>query len=494
MHSRLSLAAASLTLPFALLAAVLLSGALLQPQPLQAAASSSHPATLLAHGSHTDTNTAAIVVQFDDARSAIRWVDFTAPISGLAALAQSGLDITVGETSWGPAVCAIEGVGCPADNCFCDANRYWGYSYWDGAGWQPYPVGAAESVISATGAIEGWRWGGSEDRTGVAAQAIAAASALEWLRGQQDPATGGFGNGVGGAVEVMMALGANDEAMSSWLPEGGKPQPGATSCARAPPVISRMARRRGGQAGRRHGRRCRLPHRAQPDSPAPTSAPPGRLCPDSGFNAWGILGAAALSESVPPGAVTPIGQQIQPDGGWEWQAGFGTDINTTALAVQALVAAGQPGHGDGDRERHWHSSRPARRRAAASSMTRPSRNRAPTPTLPPMPCRPFYAVGQDPASEAWTVDGATPITYLLSMQLPDGSFEWQPGHGREPAGDGASGAGAPGAQLPVGRRAVGELHQVKAVVAKQEASYCHSETDAAGSIDPGIETRDQSSF
>src|SRR5690606_31808910 len=130
---------------------------------------------------------------------------------GLAMLEATGLDLAVAETSFGPAVCAIEGIGCPADNCFCNTDEFWGYNFWDGTAWQGYPMGASSSEISVTGAIEGWRWGAFGSAQAPADQAIAAAGALEWLRSQQDPTTGGFGDSTGGAVEVLMALGANHE-------------------------------------------------------------------------------------------------------------------------------------------------------------------------------------------------------------------------------------------------------------------------------------------
>src|SRR5690606_12143035 len=108
------------TIPVALLVAVLW---LLSPA---ASAQAFHvvrdTATIAAHGEHTGTvSTAAVVVQLDNQRSIVRWVDFTDTVSGLAMLEATGLDLAVAETSFGPAVCAIEGVGCPVDNCFCNA-------------------------------------------------------------------------------------------------------------------------------------------------------------------------------------------------------------------------------------------------------------------------------------------------------------------------------------------------------------------------------------
>lgn len=58
--------------------------------------------------------------------------------------------------------------------------------------------------------------------------------------------------------------------------------------------------------------------------------------------AWAILGFAALSETVPPTLTNDLKAAQLPSGGWEYAAWWGADSNTTALAVQALVAAGEP--------------------------------------------------------------------------------------------------------------------------------------------------------
>jgi prenyltransferase beta subunit len=41
----------------------------------------------------------------------------------------------------------------------------------------------------------------------------------------------------------------------------------------------------------------------------------------------------------------------------------------------------------------------------------------------------ILAAGEDPTSGRWVISSTNPISYMLSMQLPDGSFEWMPGYG-----------------------------------------------------------------
>src|SRR5688500_15644256 len=73
---------------------------------------------------------ATLIVQLDDDRTLVRKLDLTAPISGLALLEQSDLDVVKADFSWGTAVCSIEGVGCPAEDCFCSENTFWNYLSW----------------------------------------------------------------------------------------------------------------------------------------------------------------------------------------------------------------------------------------------------------------------------------------------------------------------------------------------------------------------------
>ena len=61
-------------------------------------------------------------------------------------------------------------------------------------------------------------------------------------------------------------------------------------------------------------------------------------------NTWhqalAILGLSAADTAIPEGALKTLLALQQPDGGWEYTAGFGTWADNTALALQALLAAG----------------------------------------------------------------------------------------------------------------------------------------------------------
>lgn len=407
---------------------MLLLLALLAPQAAHAVTPAVGLSQAAAITATTDaTATAQIVVQFGPGEVAVRAITLTEPISGLAALQRTGLDVTVAETSFGPAVCAVEGVGCPQDNCFCDPARFWSYANYDGAAWQSYQVGASQSVISTAGAVEGWRWGEGENPAVSPEQGVAATKALAWLRSQQDRATGGYGDGLGGSLEVMLALGANHEQIADWRPADGSRSLLDFVRLRA----TRHSRQAVAEAGKLAVANvaaggCRTPRSLQPS--AYYSDTLGAYAPDSGFNAWGILGALALGQTAPPSAVEALGAQQQADGGWEWQPGFGTDTNTTALAVQTLLAAGYPVTDtqivnglaflkSGQQADGGFAYDPAAAQYGADANSTAYALMA------------LAAAGADPLGADWTVGGKSAVDFLLSLQGEDGSLEWQAGSG-----------------------------------------------------------------
>ncbi|RMG96030.1 MAG: hypothetical protein D6706_10885 [Chloroflexi bacterium] len=118
------------------------------------------PLTLLAQ----EQGQAGVVVVLPDGTVTTRCVSFSGvEISGYDLLTQAGLDVVVATGNAGTAVCAIEGTGCPADDCFCRCQgpdcQYW--SYWhlqpDGT-WAYSSAGAAQYRVKS-GGVDGWVWG-----------------------------------------------------------------------------------------------------------------------------------------------------------------------------------------------------------------------------------------------------------------------------------------------------------------------------------------------
>lgn len=110
------------------------------------------------------SNRVGLVVRFGDGSFVTRCVEFSEPqISGYDVLMRSGLNIVAAYFSGeGAAICAIEGTGCPVEECLiCDSPNYW--SYWhlvDGA-WA-YSQAGANGYTVHSGDVEGWSWGAAE--------------------------------------------------------------------------------------------------------------------------------------------------------------------------------------------------------------------------------------------------------------------------------------------------------------------------------------------
>ncbi len=68
----------------------------------------------------------------------------------------------------------------------------------------------------------------------------------------------------------------------------------------------------------------------------------GKYGDDAFAQALFILAERSLSRPVPAASAAYLISLQKPDGGWEFCCGFGTDTNSTATAVRALVAAGTP--------------------------------------------------------------------------------------------------------------------------------------------------------
>ena len=117
-----------------------------------------------------ESSRAALVVDLGDGTQQTACVSFTGEeISGIDLLTQSGLEFEVDTSSGSAAVCSIEGVGCPATDCFCQCNggencTFWGYSHQKEGEWVQYEVGASEAIAEA-GSVQGWSWGDGSGTT-----------------------------------------------------------------------------------------------------------------------------------------------------------------------------------------------------------------------------------------------------------------------------------------------------------------------------------------
>jgi len=109
-------------------------------------------------------NRVALVVRFGDGSLATRCVEFGEPeISGYDVLMRSGLNVVAAYYSGeGTAICAIEGTGCPVEECLtCDYPNYWSYWHLVGGAWVYSQVSASGYTVHPDD-VEGWSWGAGE--------------------------------------------------------------------------------------------------------------------------------------------------------------------------------------------------------------------------------------------------------------------------------------------------------------------------------------------
>ncbi|MFN2158910.1 MAG: prenyltransferase/squalene oxidase repeat-containing protein [Anaerolineales bacterium] len=248
--------------------------------------------------------------------------------------------------------------------------------------------------------------------------------ALDWLLTQQITETGGYGSG-SSTVETTLSIGSSNLAASSW-----KFDPNGRSLMDYWLVNGdNYANLTAGESGKLAmglvaADGC-WPYAAfKPrDFYSPTS---GIYDVDSINQAFAILGEAALSNTIPGAAITHLRGKMQSDGGWEFSDGFGSDTNTTAVAIQALLASGE--------------TSVTTEVISGLNYLKSAQNTDGGFTYDPISIygtdsdtnstayavQAILAAGEDPTVGRWVINSTNPISYLLGMQLSDGSFEWQP--------------------------------------------------------------------
>jgi len=122
-------------------------------------------ATASVQAQETPPHRAGLVVVHGDGRVVTRCVTFEGEsITGADLLRRSGLPVVLSVFGgMGEAVCAIDGEGCPAEDCFCQckggACAYWTYSHLQPDGtWSISVVGAGAWRLR-DGDVDGWVWG-----------------------------------------------------------------------------------------------------------------------------------------------------------------------------------------------------------------------------------------------------------------------------------------------------------------------------------------------
>jgi hypothetical protein len=375
-------------------------------------------------------DTADVVVQFSSGDVTVKDISFSEPISGLAALKLTGLEVITEEFGFGIAVCSIEGVGCPASDCFCDPTNFWNYQYWDGSAWQDHQSGATTSVISDT-AVEGWAWGPFVTSPSPAPVALAANAALDWLRTQQSPVNGGYGptgeaKFSGSGIDVLIGVNANSLNGKSWRRYPGSPSLFSYVFGNSPGYA---------KIGPAEFGKLAVGLAAADDACWPVTindpaynAATGAFSVDPGRQAWTILGMRALERPVPVTATEYLKGLAKPGGGWAWfESPIPTqepEVDGTALVIQALVAAGEP------------LTSPAI--VDGLNFLAASRNESDggfpntaggliNANSTAYAIQAIIAAEQDPLTGTWGVGGSNPVDYLIGLKKEDGSIAYRTG-------------------------------------------------------------------
>jgi hypothetical protein len=109
-----------------------------------------------------DSKQVGLVIRWSDGSELTEIVNVPIDATGLDVLLASSAEATTYDAGWGISVCAIDGEGCPEDDCFCDPDHFWGYWHLAGAGWESSLTGAAE-YVPADGDVEGFAWTGFDE-------------------------------------------------------------------------------------------------------------------------------------------------------------------------------------------------------------------------------------------------------------------------------------------------------------------------------------------
>ncbi|MEM7539311.1 MAG: prenyltransferase/squalene oxidase repeat-containing protein [Chloroflexota bacterium] len=394
-----------------------------------------------------------IYVQFDKTNIHIEPVALPEAVSGLQALEMSGLEIETIEGAFGISVCRINGVGCPASNCFCDIENFWTYHYWDHGQtqWVEHFFTPDSTLITQTGAIEGFHWGPS--RTSPAAldtaqRIIDTRPSMNWLR-DQHMADGGFGTH-DATAETMLAVAASEINPFTWYDEmTGTKTPientptlldywsadvdadddhtnnaaayvaeGATATGKLLLGVAGISQNIYQFAGINLVDRLKSYYDLEN----------GIFGSSNTDQIYGILGWHQTTsnigsllgvEPVPDVAVNVLRKRQNADGGWGMMPEEDSDTPTTTLAIQALVA-GDICNGARDMKEAMAYLKQVQRSDGGFAL-RTNRTESDVYATA-LSIQTLFALGHDPSDEVWQINGKTPWDFLMGAQLAHGGF------------------------------------------------------------------------
>lgn len=106
-----------------------------------------------------DTATVAQLVEFPGGELKPFCRDLETPTDNITALKATGLDLAIKDWGFGFTVCAIEGLGCPEDLCFCECPlpecTQWTFFRWNA---QARAWETSEDTTIRAGDVVAWLW------------------------------------------------------------------------------------------------------------------------------------------------------------------------------------------------------------------------------------------------------------------------------------------------------------------------------------------------
>ncbi len=155
--------------------------------------------------------------------------------------------------------------------------------------------------------------------------------------------------------------------------------------------------------------------------------PGGNIGDAVNSNAFGIMALRAAGLGVPDGAVAWLKSAQNADGGWGNNPGGASNPDMTGASVMALLSAGV-GAGDAAVSSALSYLRSIQGPDGGFSFQTGGSDVSATAWC----VQAIAAVGQDPGGAEWSKGGATPRGYLLAMQAGDGHFTWTAGREMNP--------------------------------------------------------------
>jgi len=123
-------------------------------------------------------------------------------------------------------------------------------------------------------------------------------------------------------------------------------------------------------------------------------------------------------DSVPPKAVDFLLSQQQADGGWEFGAGFGSDTNTSAIVLMALVSANGLTTAARDRALAYLKTQ----QQASGGFEYAAGSGDSDPNSDANVIEALLAAEQDPTSTEWSIGEKNAVADLSTFQYSNGGF------------------------------------------------------------------------